>query len=269
MKRISTSVLFLLVSLVSLGWTQQIPKQKTLYDDFSGRWLDPGKWQTSNAANGGWWNPQCLNALECVREIQGGKLFLMVKNFGNADSDSGVQWSESGVYFPNPNAVTSITANVTVRSFSGIGCMTNSTDRTHTQVMMGGTFFNTGTGAPFDDVTGLLIIWVDTYDPFTMNVAGWWGWEDQGYWNGIKSYPIGTPLTGTIKWDKANHQFIASVNAEGEVPATVTMPYYLTETSFPANAIKHIDAEAHTLNCTTAQTKGQVSATYDNVIINR
>jgi hypothetical protein len=238
------------------------------YDTFAGKYLNPAKWQTSNAANQGW-NPQCWNAFDCVREIQAGKLHLFVRNFGNTDSDSDIQWSESAVFFATPNAVTSITADVTVRSYSGIGCSTNDTDRTHTQVDMGGTFFNTGTGDPFDDVTGLLIIWVDTFDPSMMSVGGWWGWEDQGYWNVIKSYPIGTPLTGTIKWDKANGQFIASVKAKGEMDSSVVMPYSLPVSAPPANGTKTLDAGVHTLNCTSAQTVGTVDATYDNVIINQ
>jgi hypothetical protein len=69
-----------------------------LYDDFDGKWLDPAKWIPTN--------PQCDgNVLECVREIRNNKLRLVARNFGARTSDSGIQWSESEVYFTKPNQV--------------------------------------------------------------------------------------------------------------------------------------------------------------------
>ena len=262
MKRIGISILILLVSFVSFGLAQQVGNKSNVYDNFGGNWLDPEKWVPTN--------PQCWgNVLECVREIRNGKLYLAVRNFGNTDSDTGINWSESEVYFPNPNSVSSISADITVRSFSGVGCSTNSTDRTHTQVMMGGNFFNTGTNDAADDVTSWLIVWVDTENPQMMNVGGWWGWRDQGGWTNIESFPIGTPLKGNLKWDKANHQFIAEARDSNGWGGQATMPYSISDLASPVNAMKNLNAEAHTLNCTTGKTNGQVVATFDNVIINQ
>jgi len=265
MKRITILGLVLFTSLVPAAWAQQAtPKQPSLpgtiyYDTFNEKWLDPAKW----LATGPW----CWGALECVREIQNGQLRLAARNFGATDSDSGAQYSDSEVDFVNPNAINSITADVTVRSFSGTGCSANNTDMTHTGVLIGGYFFNTGSGDPTDDFRAFLILWVDTTDPKTMNVGNWNG---QGDWTEVGSYPIGTPLTATFAWDKANHQFIAVVAVKGQPGrgTTVAAPYFVSDTTPPASPRKTLDASAASLNCTSAKTFAQVEAFYDNVAIN-
>lgn len=271
MRRICTLTFVLIMLVVTVGQAQVTSGQEScpttscqrVYDRFDGKWLDAGKWQAIK--------PQCGGTLECVREIQNGQLRLAVRNFGRTDSDSGVQWSESEVNFLDPNAVTSIQADITLRSFSGIGCLTNATDSTHTQVMIGGNFFNLGSGDPSDDVTAWFIIWVDTFNPQTMLASLWWGYRDQGSDFGIASYPLGTPLTATLNWDKANHQFVATVKVKGApgIGTVVAVPYLVSDTAPPAFAMKNLNAEAHTLNCTSGKTTGQVEATFDNVMINR
>ena len=168
--------------------------------------------------------------------------------------------------FVNPNAISSITVDVTLRSFSGVGCSTNDTDRTHTAVSIGGNFFNTGTGDPADDLLALLILWVDTTDPKTMTVLNW---NYQSY-NVVDTYPIGTPLTATFAWDKENHQFIAVVKVKGDPGPgkRVVTSYFSSDSMPPASPYKNIGAQAFSLNCTTAKTFAQVEAFYDSVMIN-
>jgi hypothetical protein len=235
-----------------------------LYDDFHERWLDPAKWQPMY--------PNCWgNVLECVREIRNGKLRLAVRNIGDTESDLGIQFSESEVYFVHPNAITSITADMNVR-FSGIGCVTNDTDRTHTQVQLGGGFFNAGTGNPDDDMVVWLIVWVDTIEPI-MRASVYWGrpWPGPATNVPLATYPVGSQLTGTLKWDKANHRFIGTTEIQGEEgPGTeVEIPYSESDVAPPANPLKALQASQHTLNCTSAKTNGQVEATFDRVIITR
>ena len=204
-----------------LSWSEK------LYDNFNGKWLDPTKWQAAN--------PSCWgNILECVREIQDGKLRLALRSFGASNSDSGVQWSESEVYFVNPNALTSITADVNVR-FRGTACPTNDTGpRTHTQNQISGNFFNTGTGDSTDDMSVILMIWVATVDPVT-RVSVVWGnpWPAPFTVVPVENYPLGTELTATLTWDRANHQFMAKTRAkDDEGPwAQVEIPYSISDTT--------------------------------------
>ena len=271
MKRMIVFGLVLFTSLASVAWGQwtQLPTAKepalrgkpVYYDTFDQQWLNPTKWLATG--------PFC-RGLECVREIQNGHLRLEVRSFGATDSNSGLQSSESELDFANPNAISSITADVVLRSFSGTGCSTNNTEGTFTRVQIGGYYFNTGTGDSADDVTSLLILSVDTTDPKTVKVSAFWYVSGQGGWTDIDSYPIGTPLTGTLAWDKANHQFIAVVKARGEPGPgkEVMLPYSISDTTPAVSPRRTIDAVVWSSNCTSTQTYAQVEAFYDNVLIN-
>lgn len=267
MKRVCVFVV-VMGCFVSAAWAQQtIAKGSTkdtkpvYYDTFKEKWLDPTKW----LAVGPWGT----GTLEIVREIQNGRLRLEARNVGAGDSDSGDQWSQSGLYFVDPNSVQSITADVVVRSFSGLGCSTNADyPNTDTEVRIGGTFFNTGTGDAADDVWGYLILWIDTTNPESMSVGNW---NSKTEWTEVDSYPVKTPLTLTFAWDKANHQFVATVEVKGEPGSrkVVTAPYSVSDAAQPVSPMKSLDAGVETSNCTSAKTFGQVEAFYDNVRINQ
>jgi hypothetical protein len=271
MKRICSLTFILIMLLVAVGLAQSTGGQKStqqlncpqqVYDRFDGKWLDTAKWAPDT--------PTCYGSLECVREIQNGQLRLAVRNFGSTDWDSGVQWAGPILWFQNPNAVTSIEADITIRSFSGTACLTND-GTANGQAQIGGTFFNVGTGDPSDDVFALLYISVDTSAPKTMSVNGWWGWKDQGDNKTLAQYPIGTPLTGTFKWDKANHQFVARVKVKGQPGSgtEVVLPYWMSDTTPPAYPDRRLVGVAFSVNCTSGKTNAQVEARFDNVIINR
>jgi hypothetical protein len=135
-----------------------------LYDDFNERWLSREKWETTL--------PNCWgNVLECVRQIRDGKLYLSVRNFGYSNSDTGIDYSESEVFFRNQRSVRSIAADVTVQNYLGKGCPTNNTDDNSTQVRMGGAFFNSGSGNAFDDVTAVIVFLADVSNPRAITVA--------------------------------------------------------------------------------------------------
>jgi hypothetical protein len=118
----------------------------------------------------------------------------------------------------------------------------------------------------------ILMIWVDTVDPVTrVNVV--WGnpWPAPFTIVPVGNYPLGTELTATLTWDRANHQFVAKTRAtDDEGPwAQVEIPYSVSDTTPPANPMKALQTSLETLNCTSAKTFGQVESTFDNVIVNR
>jgi hypothetical protein len=107
-----------------------------IYDNFNEKWIDPARWLTGA--------PGCWGAsLECVREIQNGQLRLLVRNIGYTGQNSGTDWSQSDLYFPAANNITSITADVTVRQAHGTDCPLNPAN-SGAQVQVGGAFFNSG-----------------------------------------------------------------------------------------------------------------------------
>jgi hypothetical protein len=235
------------------------------YDTFNQRWLDPEKWSA--------WGPYCSNwgTLECVREIQNGRLRLAVRNIGATDSDSGFQFGQSDLQFANPLEIKSITADVTLSRFSGISCSTNSDQPSMTIVKVAGNFFNAGTSFdPAEDVTDDLYLWVDPSNPKTMIVANWLTGAGLAVSTPIGSYPIGTPLTLTNAWDQANHQFISVVKVIGESGPgkRVVVSYPVSDTELSVNPSRNFLAYVFSQNCTSAQTFAQVEVFFDNVRIN-
>lgn len=267
MKRLVILVSVLLTSLVSAAWVQQPASRETgqnnrpvYYDTFNEKWLNPTKWLPDGGC-GGW----SYMGLDCAREIQDGHLRLAVRNFGAPDSDYSDQYFTSELNFVNPNAINSISGEVTLRSFSGVGCSTNNTDSTHGDVQIGGNFFNPGTG---DDVYAVLYLWVDTNNPRTIYI---WNYNTStGITTDVANYPVGTPLTFTFAWDKANHQFIAAVKAKDDPgPANVVVaPYFVSDTMPPTNPKKSLHVDIGALNCTSGQTFAQVEAFFDKVMVN-
>ena len=208
--------------------------------------------------------------MECVREIQNGHLRLAARNIGATDSDSGSQFGESDLYFVNPNTINSITADVTLSRFSGLSCSANTGQPSQTFVKIVGSFFNTGSGDPADDISDEVHITVDPSNPKTMIVRNWFTGSGLGISTEIGNYPIGTPLRLSNTWDKANHQFISVVQVIGEPGPgkRVVVPYTVSDTTLPAYAYKQLLTYVYSQNCTSAQTFAQVEAFFDNVMVN-
>jgi hypothetical protein len=61
---------------------------------------------------------------------------------------------------------------------------------------------------------------------------------------------------------------VASVTALDGTGGTAVMPYPVHEAAPPATSNKKLDATLFTLNCTSAQTFGNVEATFDNIMTN-
>jgi hypothetical protein len=246
----------------------------SIYDDFNQRWLDPQKW--AFGVDGCWGS-----CLESVREIDHGKLRLAIRSIGLRDSaflNSGARYSQALLPFPASVSatITSIRAEIVVREFGGVPCPLNSDDATHTEVRLGGKFFNTGSGQPQDDVTAELIVWIDTTNPRSMSVGLWWGGPSGvgGTWTPVANYPFGTPLVGTLKWDKTAHQFVASAKIKGDPsPATMAAASYwgdgVSDDRQPTDQTKTLDALVCAMNCTGTLSVSHVEALFDDVIINR
>jgi hypothetical protein len=112
-------------------------------------------------------------------------------------------------------------------------CSTNPTVSTRTVTSLVGKYFNTGSGQPADDVGDMVALVVDTNNPKTLSVSNWMSGSGLGVSTDMGSYPIGTTLTVTLAWDKANHQFISTLKVK-EDPSQVVrvaVPYYVSDTT--------------------------------------
>lgn len=260
MKRI---VILVCILLTAIAATQS--RKPVYYDTFNEKWLDPAKWWPQSDNIGG------LPVAETVREIQNGQLRLAFRIFGYPWSDTGEVVGNPGVVFTNPNGISSITTDVTLRSFSGTSCSTNPNGWTHTTVAIGGAFFNRGSGDGADDVTDIVALVVDTNNTKQIGVSNYLGGNGLAISTDMGSYPIGTTLIATLTWDKANHQFTSAVKVKDDPSKgrSVVVPYSVPDPLPPTWPGKALSAWVYSANCTSAQTFAQVEAFYDNVMVNQ
>lgn len=111
---------------------------------------------------------------------------------------------------------------------------------------------NPGYGDPSTTVHGLALV-----------ISGSFccGYHDFGI------FRIGEPIVAKLKWDKPNHQFIASTTTDnGSIEAV--MAYPTADTMPPAAPSKFLGARAFVPNCTDKTTTGDMEAYFDDVVVN-
>ncbi|HMK22416.1 MAG TPA: hypothetical protein VK466_08770 [Terriglobales bacterium] len=279
----------MIMLLPVLGWAQQegnqpIQQQASsqqaqmywgakLYDDFNHRWLDPAKWAAVPDEAGPNYKEACYfssNVLECVREIQDGRLRLEVACYGARDSDQGTQYGESKLLL-TPQSLKSLTADVTVRRTDVAACLENPGPYfAAPQAMLTASFFHTDSGDVGIDLTFQPI----SPDNLQTIVVRGFGFAPGGQYFGfvdLDSVPRGTPLRGTVRWDQPNHKFVVAFqNLITHQFFSADVPYdpVALPDAVPAVAgWKGLYVQAFPSNCTKQQTWQQMEATFDNVSI--
>ena len=262
MDRIVTCCLLVLACLSGGAYGQSLPPL-TRYDNFNQKFLDPNKWATSSP---------CFtwNVLECVREIQNGQLRLAVRGFGTNDSNQGGQYAESELHFPRPATIKSIATQLVVRRVGASVCPGN-TAQTGGHAILQGTFFNSGSGDPNDDVQALLLFNNSPPDqPGVLSAGALLHWQGQFYGFGdLGTVNIGQKINAQLAWDKRNHRFVASLTdpASGIVTQEF-MPYDMPDTMPAAAPDKLLGARVFPQNCIGNQgSVADIEATFDNVMV--
>lgn len=117
----------------------QSSQELSLYDNFNQQFLNPNRWATSSP---------CFtwSVLECVREIQNGKLRLAVRGYGATNANQGTQYGESELHFINPTPIRTIATQLVVRRTSAQSCAANPNpdEGGHAHSLLAGTFFTAG-----------------------------------------------------------------------------------------------------------------------------
>ena len=109
---IFTSVLSVATNCLAQNYSSNAVSH--LYDDFNEKWRPCALADRGSGCWAGRWSVS--------RQIQNGRLYLAARNIGWNGGNSDTHWSQSDLSFPNANSITSITADVTVRSASGTNC---------------------------------------------------------------------------------------------------------------------------------------------------
>lgn len=251
--------LILLLIFATLPCAAQTLKR---YDKFDHKFINPSRWDYAFCFSGSGIE------LECVREIRDGQLHLGHRGFGLTNSDSGQQNGGAGVGFANSQTISTITTDLVVRSVLEVPCAANPSYGTSAGIW--GTFFNSGSGDPNDDVGAQFGVTRFSSDPTgQLTVRG------QTFHAGVYSdfftigtVAIGTPITITLSWDQPNHQFVISfTNRVTKVTTRGTMPYAFSDWTPVAGPAKTLGANGWASNCTANPTSNYVDALFGNVYV--
>ncbi len=259
----------LLLPLVSVAQQQMGSIQ--LYDNFNSTWIDPTKWAAIPTCSATPFldTTASLNLVDCIRAIQGGSLRLMVKAYGHIDSDTDRQFGPSELYFASPNAINTISVTVKIHRSAPIPCPSNSTP-SFGQVLIGGNYFNTGTGDPRDDVAVLYFIERDaTAAKGTIHAGAvlssqnsFYGYVDLGIHN------LSDVLNAAVSWDQPNHHFSFRLAHSRDIRAG-ELSYSASDTTPPVAPMKLLAARAFVPNCTTQLTSADMDVLFDDVYTNQ
>ena len=235
-----------------------------LYDNFNRQFLDTNKWAPSSP---------CFTwtVLECVREIQNGQLRLAVRGAGAMDSNSGNQYGESQLQFKNPARIKSISTQLTIRHTSAVSCPASADFNSGTQALVKGTFFNSGTGNPADDVEAFVLLnRLPTDPPGVLSVIGFLNWQGQFFDNiFLGTVTVGQHISLRLVWSQRTHQFVGSwTDLTSGTSTQQAMPYTMPDTSPAAVPYKILEAAVFTPNCIGTQAPlDDMEAIFDNVMV--
>lgn len=235
-----------------------------IYDNFNQRFLSPPKWNTF---------PACFTAngreLECVREIQDGRLRLAHRTFGRRDTDFGSQFGEAAFSFANPASIKSITIDLVIQNVQESSCAANPQylgARAHIDAR----FFNTGLGGLNDDVGVQYVFGRSFSDPEGQISVFSQIFQGSNYLGFIPlgTFSVGTPVTATVTWDQLNHQFIASWTSRvTHIKTQTTMPYSFPDIAPATDPSKTLSVVTFAANCTAEADWVFIEANIDSVYI--
>jgi len=253
MKRTTLSMWAVLAAVVVLGLgISLLPAQNVVglgtsyapYDNFHAPFLDPSRWSLYGAC----WT---WNVLECVREIQNNSLRLEVKSFGATNSNDGIGYGFDELHFANPAPIRRIAAQLTVRRASVDACSANAGTQAG-QSLIVGTFFNSGSGDPNDDVQAFLDIEHYAGDPpGQLDALGFLYWEGQFFGGVDLGHPsVGETLIAQLIWDQPNHQFVVSwTDANTGKMTQAFMPYSMPDLMQAAAPDRFLAVRTFAPNC--------------------
>jgi hypothetical protein len=263
MKTRGIAVLLFCLTLAATAGAQ-ITSGLTLYDNFNQQFLNPNKWVPSSP---------CFTwtVLECVREIQNGHLRLAVRGYGATNSNTGNKYGESELLFANPSRITNIATQVTVRRTGAASCPASADFNAGTQVLIKGSFFNSGSGNPSDDVQGFVLLNRLPTDPQgVLSVIGFLNWQGQFFdYIYLGTVNVGQKIALRLTWHQKTHKFVAAWTdlASGAV-AQAPMPYAISDTTIAATPFRSLQVAVFTPNCIgTQMLVDDMEATFDNVMV--
>src|SRR4051812_16902976 len=240
-----------------------------LYDRFDNAFIDPEKWVI--AQQGG------PAHREFVREIRNGRLRLLNRAYGDISTNTGGSFDGTFIDFPQPDAVTAFGADVEVKRFETSFCP-SSPAVASSRLELHGTFFNTDVpqmGSHSNDVRASIAVQrtANSPDPsdvlhvtafvihcldVTCSAGQSLAFHDLG------AIRIGDRARLAMRWDRDNHQFIFSRDAE-----SFAAPYGVSDDTPSGAKRKGLLVANFVTNCmSTVRPIAFMEAMFDRVMVN-
>jgi hypothetical protein len=280
MRKPFTVALLLIVPLLLLGFAGVSQAQLVLYDDFKGKVIDPAKWTGSEGSFG----PSAPNT-DATRSSVGGQLQMSTTTWGRTDSDTGAIGPEgSRLNITDPAPITTFQADVTVKSVNVVGCNNNTTFSFSLAQVEGG-YFNDGTSSGSGDRTGDIIAVIQkTQDSvFDSRIEAviirctnttCSGQTNLTFHFFGTTWKEGKTDTLRLQWDQGNHQFMFTVNPDGQHAETVALayndPFFISDSNPPVVAFRQLSIGNKPASCMppAPRTMAAMTALFDNVMVN-
>jgi hypothetical protein len=175
-----------------------------------------------------------------------------VRNYGSTSSNNGNQYGPSELHFINPAPIKTIAAHLTVRRTSGQSCPANLGVTSGAHAILTGTFFNSGSGNPNDDVQALLIFNHLATDPEGfLSASAFMHWQGQFFgFVGLGPLKVGQRIAAQLAWDQPHAQFVASwTDLVTGRTTSASLPYTMLDTTPAAAPDKLIGVRTFAPNC--------------------
>jgi hypothetical protein len=270
-RKLLVAAVLLIVPLVLFGFLG-VSRALTLYDDFNVKPINPAKWSGSEGTAG----PAAPNT-ESARKLAKQQLYITLTSWGRTDSNTGSAGTQSNrLGVTNPVPVTTIQADVTVKSAKVVGCAANTTS-TRARAQVVGGFFNDGTSTGAGDRTGDILSGIQSVRDSLLGdrIEGFISRCTNASCTNIAtissvtftaSWVQGVANTLSVQWDKPNKRFNFTLNNGSEQHG---LTYTFSDANGPVVDFKQLAAGNSAASCTgpAPRTYATMKALFDNVML--
>ena len=252
----------LLTALTLFAPIAALGQSAAVYDNFKGATLNPNKWVGAPICNQN-------STLDCVRYVHGGSLHLGATSYGLANTNTGQLFDTSYINFANPLTQASMDAEVTIPTSNAVACASNPTPA-HSQFLLSGSFFNTGTGNFQEDVQAYVIIEQFGGPTSPLSASAFGGIGFGGFFGNVSLGAVapGETVHVTLRWDAPASQFVVSLTHTGAPAIIASIPYSLANALPPAIPQRLLGVRNFVPNCTAASTVAAMTAQVGKVLVN-
>jgi hypothetical protein len=270
------SFVFSIIFVLSILFVCSAQAQLTVYDDFSGPFVDTELWAYSHTYGDNVWT------YEGGFRILKGKLSFFSHAYGGDQLNTGTQNTRRQLYLRGVGGINSIETSIQIAKNGNetTGCTANP-EPSETRIFMGGAFFNDGDSTGPTDYTGDIMAFAGffKYSDSTTIPPGYMGVRSrvmkctnptcsttdiiyETLYNDLL-VKFGKKTTFRITLDKGTNTFTFQVGKKDSATYTYTVP----DSAAPVMTNTRLEVAHYLANCTSSKAVGWADVLFDYVSI--